>query len=199
MRRIAPMLLMGLGLTLAAVLAGQAAVTYAIDQRFGEIGFSVRHLGLFRSHGVFDRFHGELTIDETHPENTRVDVTIDTGSVRMNWAQATAMLRSAPYFNVARYPEAHYRSTRVLPAGEGRYDIEGLLDLRGVTQPVLLHAALVGRHPAPDGHAEIAEFVITGQLRRSMFGMTANPTFVSDRVALHILARVRLEAPAHAG
>ena len=100
---------------LAAFLAGppaRAAETYAIDQRFGEIGFSVRHLGLFGSAGQFGRWQGELAIDNTHPERTRIAVTIDTGSAEMSWREALAMLRSPAYFDVAQVPEAHSTARR---------------------------------------------------------------------------------------
>jgi polyisoprenoid-binding protein YceI len=197
MRRAAALLVL-----LPLLLPDRAAVagaTYAIDQRFGEIAFQVRHLGLFSSHGTFRRFSGQLTIDEAHPENTRITVTIDTGSVAMDWAQAVAMLRGPAYFDVQRYPAARFASTRVVALAPDRYEIDGTLTLRGITRPVVLQAALIGRHPAEVPGVEIAAFVVTGQLRRSLFGMTADRVFVSDRVDLRIDARVRLEQGVHAG
>lgn len=185
--------------TLSPGPAASGAETYAIDQRFGDIAFKVRNFGLFSSDGTFRRFTGQLTIDEAHPENTRIAVVIDVGSVAMGWAAAVEMLRSPAYFDVARYPNARFTSTRVIPGGAGSYAIEGLLQIRGVTQPVELHAALVGRHAAPQAGVEIADFVVTGLLRRSMFGMTANQGFISDRVDLRIDARVRLESVGHDG
>ncbi len=180
-------------------LPARAAESYAIDQNFADIGFTVHHLGLFSSAGAFRRFSGGITIDETHPENTRVAVVIATASVSMTWQDAAAMLRSPPYFDVARYPDARFTSTRVIPRGPDRYDVEGLLELRGVTQPVVLHAALVDRRPSNVVGQQIADFVVTGRLKRSLFGMTADPTFISDRVELRIDARVRLDAAAGAG
>lgn len=177
----------------------RAADTYAIDQRFGDIQFKVRHLGLFSSEGTFRRFTGQLTIDESHPERTRISVDIETGSVAMAWQAAAEMLRSTPYFDVAQYPDARFTSTRVVPTGGGSYRIDGLLQIRGITQPVMLHAALVGRHAAATPGVEFADFVVTGLLRRSMFGMTANEDFISDRVDLRIDARVKLDAAAHDG
>lgn len=177
----------------------RAADTYAIDQRFGDIAFKVRHLGLFSSEGTFRRFTGQLTIDESHPEKTRIAVVIETRSVAMNWAAATDMLRSPSYFDVAQYPAARFTSTRVMPTGASSYEIDGLLQIRGVTQPMVLHAALVGRHAAAKPGAEIADFVVTGLLRRSLFGMTSNQDFISDRVDLRIDARVMLDAAAHDG
>jgi polyisoprenoid-binding protein YceI len=180
-------------LALAGAPLARAAESYRIDQTFGDIVFSVRHLGLFSSRGSFDRFTGELTIDQAHPEHTQVDVTIDTGSVVMGWSEARAMLRSPAYFDVQHYPWARFASTEVAAAGPAQYRVAGRLTIRGITRPILLQAALVGRHPAPDGRGEIAEFVVTGELRRSEFGMVADRAFISDRVKLEIHARLRLE------
>jgi polyisoprenoid-binding protein YceI len=185
---------------LAALLAGppaRAAETYAIDQRFGEIGFSVRHLGLFGSEGQFGRWQGELAIDQTHPERTRIAVTIDTGSAEMSWREALAMLRSPAYFDVAQYPEARFTSTAVTSAGPDRYTIAGDLQLRGVVHPITLQARLVDH--VRQGQADIADFVVTGALQRSAFGMTSDRSFVSDRVGLEIRARVRLDEAARGG
>ncbi|MBN9508097.1 MAG: YceI family protein [Alphaproteobacteria bacterium] len=182
---------------LAAFLAGapaRATETYAIDQRFGEIGFSVRHLGLFGSEGQFGRWQGQLAIDQAHPERTRIAVTIDTGSAQMSWHEALAMLRSPAYFDVAQFPEARFTSTAVTSAGPDRYTIAGDLQLRGVVRPITLQARLVDH--VRQGQADIADFVVTGALQRSAFGMTSDSSFVSDRVGLEIRARVRLDEAA---
>jgi polyisoprenoid-binding protein YceI len=185
----------------AALLAGFAAPAaaadrlevYQIDQRFGDISFAVRNLGLFATRGEFRRFAGELAIDEAHPEQTRIAVTIDCRSVDMSWAEAASMLRSPPYLDIADHPESRFTSTKVVSTAPDRFTIEGVLQLRGVSRPVVLAAALLGRHKAPEPGAEIAEFAVTGKLRRSEFGMTADRLFVSDQVELQIHARVRLE------
>jgi polyisoprenoid-binding protein YceI len=52
----------------------------------------------------------------------------------------------------------------------------------------------VGRHPDPARKADVAEFVVTGTLQRSAFGMTADRAFISDKVAITIRARIQLSA-----
>lgn len=198
MRRFAATALLA-GLLLGGqAWSASAAETYTINQHYADIDFSVHHLGLFSSSGTFRRFSGEITIDQAHPENTRVSVVIATGSVSMSWQDGAAMLRSAAFFDTARYPDARFTSTRVIARGPDRYDVEGLLQLRGVTRPVVLHAALTGKRPADRPGAEIADFVVTGGLDRARFGMTADSVFISNRVELRIDARVRLETLARA-
>lgn len=192
----------GGALILALLLAAPAAraqEVFAIDQRFGEIDFSVSHMGLFSTQGRFRLFSGELTIDAAVPARTQIAVVIDAGSVDMPWPNEIDMLRSPPYFDVADHPRARFTSTRVSADGPDKFTIVGQLELRGVTQPVELHAALVGRHKGTEPGVETADFVVTGRLRRSAYGMTADRTFISDMVTLTIHARVLLTAAAHAG
>ncbi len=188
-----------IALLLGPVGSAGAAESYDIDQRFGAIAFTVRNFGMFHTDGSFRRFTGHLTIDEAHPGNTHVLVVIDMTSLATRWAEAANMLRGETYFDIAHFPQAQFESVSVTLTAPGQYDVAGRLTLRGVTQPILLHAALIDRHPSATPGAEDADFVITGDLRRSAFGMTADRTFVADRVDLRINARIRLEAPSHAG
>ena len=58
---------------------------------------------------------------------------------------------------------------------------------------------MVGRHPDPARGAEVADFVVTGTLRRSAFGMTADRAFISDKVDITISARIQLGEMFHSG
>lgn len=170
----------------------QAQGVYAIDQRFGTIEFTVDHLGMFASHGTFQKFHGELTIDPARPDTTRVTVEVDANSVDMAWKEAVDMLRSSDYFDVAVHPMVRFISTSVTSQGPDRYAVAGMLEMRGVTKPQTLDAYLVGRHPDPANGRDVAEFVVTGKLLRTAFGMVADQPFVSNVIDLRIVARVAL-------
>lgn len=170
----------------------QAARRYAIDKRYGSIEFSVSHLGLFTSRGTFRDFTADLVIDRAHPEQTSVDVLIDAASVQMSWQDGAAMLRSADFFDVARYPDVRFRSTSIVVLGPDRYGVNGLLQIRGVTRPVELEARLLQRHDDPAGEPVSADFDVSGKLSRAAFGMVSERTFISDTVHLMIRARIAL-------
>ncbi len=184
--------LAGLGvLALSGAVPTRAAQVFRLDQRFGSIDFTVSNLGLFRAHGDFGRFMGVLQIDPTAPDATRIAVTVAAGSVHSGWAQETTMLRSAEFFDVARYPEIRFHSRQVRADGIGHYLILGDLTLRGRTRPVTLHARLVHAARTPTGQ-RIDDFVVTGAVSRHAFGMIADPLFIADTVRLTIRARVIL-------
>jgi polyisoprenoid-binding protein YceI len=154
----------------------------------------VRHLGLFSSQGQFRRFGGTLLLDAHHPEWTKISVDVDAMSADMSSQEETAMLQSPDFFDVRQYPAVHFKSTSVETAAPDRYIVRGLIEIRGVSQPLILDARLVGRHLDPARGAEVAEFVVTGALQRSAFGMTADKTFISDKVTITISARIQLSA-----
>jgi polyisoprenoid-binding protein YceI len=180
-------------LPLALAASPGLASVYVIDQRFGEITFSVSHMGLFTSEGRFRRFGGNLSIDPAHPEQTQIAVDVDATSVAMSSQDAVVKLESAAFFDAQRHPDIRFTSSQVVPVGRDHYVIRGALTIRGVTQPQELDAVLVGRHFDPSWHANVGDFVVTGRLRRSLFGMTSDRTFISGAVAIKIQAHLRLD------
>ncbi len=194
-------LLLGVLALLAGVIApraGRAADLFRLDQRFGSIAFTVSNLGLFSARGDFARFVGRLTLDAADPAATRIAVTVAADSVHTPWDQETAMLRSADFFDVARFKDIRFVSRSVRPEGPGRYRISGTLHLRGQTRPIVLMAKLVHAARDPATGRQIDDFIVTGAVSRRAFGMTADPLFIADKVRIAIEARVIL-SPSHGG
>lgn len=198
MRRAALAAVLALLLPAGARAAAAAALHYNVDQRYGSIGFSVSELWLFDAAGSFRKFTGRLAIDPAHPDRTKIDVAIATGSVAMSSARAVHLLLSPAYFDAGVHPAIRFRSTRVVAAGPDRYLVFGLLRIRGVTHPQELVAVLAGeKHPAKG--PPTAYFTVTGRLHRSAFGMTANENFLGDLVRIIIHIHLALPTLAHAG
>jgi polyisoprenoid-binding protein YceI len=165
---------------------------FYLDQRFSSIDFSVRDLGLFASQGGFRRFEAHLVLSNSHPERTKISVAVDAGSVDMSWREAADMLRSPDFFDVRRYPEVRFQSNSVQEIARGHFAIRGSIQIRGVTQPLTLYAALTRQTQDPADHSEIVNFIVRGSLNRSTFGMTADEVFISDKVNIIIKARLKL-------
>jgi polyisoprenoid-binding protein YceI len=175
---------------LLAVGPASAAEKYSIDPRFGSIEFSVEHMGLFASHGWFRKFDARLTIDPAHPEHTQLTVEVDANSIDTPWSESAAMLRSPAFFDAARFPTIRYLSSDVVALGAGRYRVEGMLQMRGMTRPLILTARLLAKGRAGDS----AEFIVDGMLNRTDFGMVEDRMLISDTVDIVIRARIALAA-----
>jgi polyisoprenoid-binding protein YceI len=177
----------------------QSQGVYAIDQRFGSIEFSVDHLGLFTSHGDFQRFMASLAIDPARPELTTISVKIDARSVDLDSAEGLSMVRSPDYFDVAAHPEIVFHSNHVAVTSPDHYRIMGMIEIRGVTKPMTLDAVLAGHEKGPAG--PVSDFTVDGTINRGDFGMVADQNFVSEMVQVHIRARIALDhaAPSASG
>ena len=185
-------------LTLLLSCPVRAQDTYALDPQHARIGFSVSHMGLFISEGNFRRFDSQLAIDTANPDRTRITVRIDAASAAMTSTEGEEMLRSPAYFDVTHHPDIRFRSTAINARSPTEYAIQGELQMRGVTRPVTLSAKLVNRQKGAVGGLETIDFVVTGMIQRSAFGMVADQTFVADEIALNISARLQVPDPARA-
>src|SRR5690606_21900347 len=71
---------------------------WVLDQFHSSVLFSIRHLGLAKVRGRFDRFDTTLEVGPTLAE-TNVAATIDLGSINTNNADRDAHLRSTDFFS----------------------------------------------------------------------------------------------------
>lgn len=183
-------------LSLGAGIARANEAVYRIRPGTTTIGFSVDHMGMFTTEGSFGAFQGDLLLNLDDPSRSHVDVQVDTSSVEVESDEAEALLTSPAYFDPPKYPLLRFKAQNVTSLGDGRVRIEGDLTVRDVTRPQVLVAELKQRRFDPALQAEVADFVVSGTMERSQFGMTADQDFVSDEVILTINSHIRLlDAP----
>ena len=160
-------------LALAAPIHASAQ-EYRLDRTRAALHFEMRQFGVpWRS--TFSDFDATLVFDPARPHDARLRVTIRAASLDAG-AGTQTMLRA---FEAERHPVIRFVSTRVEPRGASAFRIEGLLTLRGVTQPIVLDATMSEAAPLT--------FTASGAFRRSAFGIDGWP-WVSDRVELSIEA-----------
>lgn len=182
------------GLALLSMPAAvRAAVLYDIEPDFVSIGFAVDHLGLFTTTGHFRQFDGTLLLDLAHPDQSRVEVTVNVGSATTSSLDADRMLRSPAYFDVAQFPAMHFATTSVVALTLAEVRLEGDLTIRGVTRPAVFEARLEGRRHDDTLNAEVADFVAVGKVDRVAYGMIADRDFVADQIDIRISAHIRLQ------
>jgi polyisoprenoid-binding protein YceI len=154
---------------LAALRSGAFAnETYKFDQSRSAIGFTV-HQFLGTTHGKFAKFDGRIDVDREHPEKSSVMAKIDVRSIDTGIVKRDNHLRSAEFFNVAKFPEITFKSHRVKQTGPQSGDIFGDLTMHGVTKPITLHVRLVS--PMSNDTKETRWMVTTEPLKRHDFNL----------------------------
>jgi polyisoprenoid-binding protein YceI len=165
----------------ARVTAG----TYKADSAHTQIAFKVNHLGFNAYHGLFGDSTGTLILDPARPSAAKVDIEIPMSGIATTSAKLTEHLKSADFFDAAKFPTGRFQSTSVEVSGTNA-TITGNLTLKGVTRPVTLTAKFTGAGKGPMNGLETVGFEATASIRRSDFGISYGIPFVPDEVPLEI-------------
>lgn len=176
-----------MALTAGTAFADNHSGTYAFDSKGTHqfITFKISHLGYSWLYGRFNDFDGEFVYDASNPENSSVNVSIDTSSVDSNHAERDKHLRSEDFLFVDEFPEASFKSKRVELDDEGEADIVGNLTLRGVTKEVTLDAEMIGHGEDPWGGYRMG-FEAETELRLKDFGIPMELGKASETVEIII-------------
>lgn len=175
-----------------------AVGTYVLDTMHTTIGFTVRHMAVSKVRGAFNKYEGTLELAE-NPEDSKVRVTIDAGSVDTRDENRDNHLRTNDFFDVANHPTWTFVSTSIKPEGATEWKVEGDLTIRGVTKSVTLDAELEGVVKDPYGMHRVG-FSARTTINREDFGvafgavMEAGGLVVAKKVDIEIEVEATLQA-----
>lgn len=176
--------------TPAAVQAG----TYGVEPYHTRALFAVSHLGFSTWYGEFTGASGSLTLDPAKLGESQVDISVPAASISTSNAKLDDELRGDKWFDVAKYDTIRFRSTRITRTGANSADIAGNLTLHGVTRPVVLKARFNAAGVNPLDKAYTVGFEVSGDIKRSDFGVTTYVPMVGDDVHLIISAAFEKKA-----
>ncbi len=175
---------------LAAVLMVSAgtmtaqAHDWAIDKSNSEADFSVKHMGISTVRGSFRGVSGVIKFEAGNPSAWSVDATIDVSTVDTGVAARDNHLKSADFFDVAKYPTMTFKSTGVKTQGSA-YLIAGDLTLHGVTKPVMLSLESPGSEQVGmDAKSVHRGFTATTTINRQDFGLKWGGTLKSGEAVV---------------
>jgi polyisoprenoid-binding protein YceI len=125
-------------LAVPAVAQAPASDTWAIDPGHSAARFSVKHMMVSTVRGTLGKVTGTITYDGKTVASITADVTIDLSAINTENESRDKDLRSGNFFDIAKYPTAHFRSKRVQADGQGKFKMVGDLTMHGVTKEVTL-------------------------------------------------------------
>jgi polyisoprenoid-binding protein YceI len=125
---------------LAILTASGVAATspWRIDPQHTAAQFSVRHLAISTVRGQFSNVKGTVQWDDEDITKSTVDISIDVSSVDTREPKRDAHLKSADFFDAAKYPEMTFKSKKIEKAADGKLKVIGDLTIRGTTKEVIL-------------------------------------------------------------
>jgi polyisoprenoid-binding protein YceI len=115
--------------------------TYQIDPAHTHAQFKVRHMMVSNVKGDFDKVTGTVEYDEANPAASKINIVVDVNSISTREPQRDADLKSAAFFDVAKFPTITFVSTGVVKSGEDSFEVVGDLTIHGVTNTIDLDVA----------------------------------------------------------
>lgn len=179
---------MAVTMTCAAPLQAQPA-TYQLDEQRSWVQFEVLHFNTSTARGRFGPVRGVVSIDPA-AQRGELSLRIPTASLDTGLRVFDARLREADLLASAEHPEAYFVASRFRFEGRRLLEVRGEFTLRGVSQPLSLHALRYGcrlTEPASGGAAaEVCGGDFEAEFKRSDFGATYGLPWIADRVRLLI-------------
>src|SRR5437762_10604395 len=91
-------------LLLIALPLAAETTRYQVRPTYSNIRFSIVKWGVMKEEGQFRDFAGTLDYDPAHPENARIDVLVQAGSLDTKNEGRDKMVRSDDFLDADRYP-----------------------------------------------------------------------------------------------
>lgn len=115
-----------------------AAQDFKIDPNHSSANFAVKHLLVSTVRGRFaGAVNGTIHYDASDPTKSSVNAVITTTNINTDNERRDNDLRSPNFFEVEKYPEIRFQSTKVEKRGEGFVAI-GNLTIKDVTKQIEL-------------------------------------------------------------
>lgn len=176
------------------------AAPFKLDAAHSGVGFTVKHLVIFKVKGEFKKVEGTFDFDEATMTVDKVKAVVDAGSINTNEPDRDKHLKSPDFFDVAKTPNLTFTADKFTVAAGKAVSVDGKLTMKGIEKPVKLDVTYAGKTKDPWGNERIG-FNITGKIKRSDWGMTWNKALeaggvtVGDEIEIAIDGEAMMDAP----
>lgn len=163
----------GASMVFGAALSLAAGNDWEIDGAHTSASFRIKHMMISTVKGDVSGASGKVIIDDKDLTKSSVEATLEAKTITTNNEKRDEHLRSADFFDVAKYPKITFKSKKVEKAGS-KLKVTGDFTMHGVTKEVVLDV---------EGPTEVVKdpwgnarrgFSATTSLNRKDYGMTWN-------------------------
>jgi polyisoprenoid-binding protein YceI len=172
---------------------------WVIDPMHSAIEFRVMHMGIVEVRGRFQRWEAKVRGTSPDFSDLAVEVEVDVGSIQTDVEARNVHLKSPDFFDVATYPKAFFRSTRIEWRPLRTFRLHGELTIKGKSHPITLEGQLQS-FVLKDLFGEPGvSFSVSASIDRRAWGLVwqvelEGGELVADNI-VHIEANVKLTTP----
>ncbi len=151
--------------------------------------------------GKFKEFLVDITGSKDDFSDVKVKATISVSSIDTDNSERDGHLKSADFFDAAKYPNIVFESMAFTKTSGNEYDIAGKLTMHGVTKDIVLKAKIKGPFNAGKNRAG-KEMIIAGLtaslvINRQDFGVSWKRTLAGGELMVGDEVRISISAELH--
>lgn len=165
---------------------------WLLDPAHSELTFKIKHLMISNVSGAFKDFSAKVETDGSDFSKAKINLTAEMNSISTNNEQRDAHLRSSDFFEVEKFPQLKFTSTRIEQTADESFNLYGNLTIKGVSNPVKLAMEFNGIMKDPQGQ-EKAGFLVSGKIKRSDWGININVALEAGGLMLGEDVRIESE------
>lgn len=144
--------------------------TWSVDGSHSSVKFTVTHLTVSETEGVFKKFNGTINSKTVDFQDAAINFAVDVNSINTDDEGRDKHLKSDDFFNAEKYPNMSFAGTSFKKAKGNNYILEGNLTIRDVTRKVKFNVVYGGTVKDPWGNTK-AGFKATSKISRKAFGL----------------------------
>ncbi len=149
-----------------------SATEHNIDVKHSNVGFSIPILGgISEVHGKFTDFTVTINYDEADVTKSSVNAVIKAASIDTGIEGRDKHLRNADFFDVEKYPEITFKSSKVEKKGK-QLMAHGTFTMRGVSKEIVLPITMTGKFVDPKTSKTSYGFSSTLKINRMDYGVS---------------------------
>ena len=171
--------------TLFAVPVMAASATYKVDGTHTFPRFSYLHFGYSTQLSSFSKTTGTVVFD-AEAKTGSVDIVIDTKSVNTGFSDFNEHIQGEDFLDTTKYPQATFKSSKVIFDGAKPSQIEGTLTLKGVSKNVTLTVTSFHSAPHPLSKKPVVGANAFTIVKRTEFNAGKYAPYVGDEVRIDI-------------
>jgi polyisoprenoid-binding protein YceI len=163
------------------VQAYAAAVRWHLQTEKSSVSFNIKNFGRIVD-GTFAGMNADISFDEKDPAKSKIDASIQVGTINTGNKKRDKDLKSEKYFNQEKYPAINFKSRSVVKTADG-YVAKGDLTMKGITKEIDIPFRF-------ENMGDHGEFKGTLSLNRRDFQVGGKSRVLGDHVDIQIQAVV---------
>jgi polyisoprenoid-binding protein YceI len=188
----ATVLVLAVCLGAASAVAAPPVVHYVLDQGKSTLEYTFTQAGA-QNKGRFTRFPVTFDFSPDDLGASRLEVTVDIGSLDTGDQERDDTLRDNDLFAVAKFPQAHFTATQFAKTAAG-FEAIGKLTIRGVTRDMRVPFSF---RTATENGAAVGYMSGKATLRRLDYGVGQGDWKATDQVGNDVGVAFALRLTAH--